>query len=813
MTSDNYSYPNTRHGRVNKYSIRGDHHLTGGDTLFARFSWQNTPRTAHRNAGGYGIPGTELHGVNQEFTDLHHGWQTAAGWVNPMGANLVTELNLSLWKFLWLLGRPQEDRDWAQELGYDDAHLHPVYNADGSRGSGGLPGIRPSGYANWSATPEYPIGDEGVSVKYTASWRKGDHYLKFGIEHTRNLDVTHPFFPIYGIGQDQFDGYSTGRIERNDSGSVTGASFGEPWADFMLGLPSLVTGNNLGFDYFFGRFNQSHYNAFVNDDWKLGPTLTLNLGLRWEQPRPPYYEGTPDGRFSTDYYFCGFDYSQGRVDPVQMMPQDFDIAEWQGPEGLAVPFANLPRRGCYEARWSYFAPRFGLAWRMFGNNRTVLRLGAGLTYDQEFGIVRARVMIPARGRLFSIRPRGAEIPNLFPGKRLDLPGQAALGEYQTDFMSELDWQEGQVYSYNLSLQHEIFQGTKLEVGYVGNQGRHLRQLGAFNAALPEGYEVPLIGGGTATLTSDPITAGPRSWISGDTRNRIWSGQRARRPYPQVAPQLISRPLGSSYYNSLQAKLERRFRDGLALSLGYTWSKAMALNFWGGWIDSFGSFECERDRLKAPMAHDRTQTFYNSTIWESALLPQLQRDDPNAFAGLGGHHHHHPDNRGSSQGPVPARPVEPGTAIRIGAGSDRGRQSGRGRTKRRPLVRHQCLRGTNLRQQSLSGGGLLPRSGPPGPGQLGQHASSLRWDSTGGRLSAQKVRLRRGEDRGLSSRLLQHLQPPHFLQAQWGYQWQERRKGHPSGHRPSDPIRLPLLVLRHTCLVVGTPATRLGRASS
>ena len=213
----------------------------------------------------------------------------------------MTELNLALWKFLWLVSRPLEDRDWAQELGYDDAHLHPVYTPTEAVDQGGCRqwALRVIG---WSAPTEYPLADKGVSVKYTASWRKNDHYLKFGIEHTRNLDVTQPWFPIYGSGRDDFDGYSSGQIERNQAGSATGASFGEPWADFMLGLPSSVSGNNLGFDYWFGRFNQSHYSAFVNDDWKLGPNLTLNLGLRWEQPLPPHYEGAPDDRFSTDLF-------------------------------------------------------------------------------------------------------------------------------------------------------------------------------------------------------------------------------------------------------------------------------------------------------------------------------------------------------------------------------------------------------------------------------------------------------------------------------------------------------------------------------
>ena len=386
VTSNNYTYPFTEHGRPNKYSIRGDHHFAGGDTLFGRFSWQNTPYTSP--SGGYSIPGAELHGSMIGFFDGHHGWQTAIGWVNPMGSNLVTEFNLSIWKLLIQFARPLEDRDWAQELGYDDAHLHPVYFPDGSRGSGGLPRILLNGYESWAPWGERPLGDTGLGLKYTASWRKGDHYLKFGFEHTRELDVFNLSVSAYGRGGDFYDGFATGQIRRNEAGQITGAGRGEAWADFTLGVPFFVNGNNLGLDAWSARYNQSHYSAFLNDDWKVGPNLTLNLGLRWERPQPPYYEGSPDGKFPTDYHYCAIDYSQaeGRIDPVQMMPLDFDIEQWQGPTGLAVPFANLSRRGCYEAKSRYFASRFGLAWRLFGGNRTVLRLGAGLNYDQSTGL-------------------------------------------------------------------------------------------------------------------------------------------------------------------------------------------------------------------------------------------------------------------------------------------------------------------------------------------------------------------------------------------------------------------------------------------
>ncbi len=71
--------------------------------------------------------------------------------------------------------------------------------------------------------------------------------------------------------------------------------------------------------------------------------------------------------------------------------------------------------------------------------------------------------------------------------------------------------------------------------YVGNQGRHIREVSPFNVALPEGYIRPLVGGDSVQVTDDPITAGLRAWIPGDTGTREWTGQRARRSYPQVFP--------------------------------------------------------------------------------------------------------------------------------------------------------------------------------------------------------------------------------------------------------------------------------------
>ena len=147
-----------------------------------------------------------------------------------------------------------------------------------------------------------------------------------------------------------------------------------------------------------------------------------------------------------------------------------------------------------------------------------------------------------------------------------------------------------------------------------------------------------------TLSSDPITAGPREWIPAETRGEIgreWNGQLARRPYPQVIPNTMLRPHGSMNYNSLQTKLERRFSDGIAISMGYTWSKAMAMNYNGNWGDWSGSRDYERHALRAPMQHDRSSTYYMSAIWELPFFQERRRGHEVPVGRLGAHRHHHP----------------------------------------------------------------------------------------------------------------------------------------------------------------------------
>jgi hypothetical protein len=581
--ANNYSYLSETSQRRTKWSGRVDHHFANGQTLFGRYSWQEAPKTLH--TGGVGVPGMK-YGVYQAINDHEHGWQTAAGWVSTIGGSAVNELNFSAWDSKRLTVGI-DDINWVERFGYDIADKVQLVAPDGGRGPGGMPGVSITGYTGYSGYGSEILGDWGMNFKDTVAFKRGNHYLKAGFEHMRVYNIRNRWVPE-GSASNTFDGYQTGQI------ATGGSTFGQPFADFLLGASSSVSANILGGGGYgtggFGQLNLTTYNAFVQDDWRVSPNLTLTLGLRWELPMPPTY--------LFNKYNCGFDVSGGRNNPVQLVPKDFpltsDFVTGGNLASLAVPFRELDKHTCQDLRLKYWAPRVGMAWRLFGTNRTVLRAGYGISYDQDVGNAKAApgYLGPFNGRVSDVQVRGAA-PRLLIGQYKTLPPASAT-EHVTDYFYDSTYQEGAVHSYSFGIQHELGKGTKLEVSYVGNQSRHIRHLRFFNVAMPEGTRVQLLTGESFNVTGT---------------------QRNRRPYPLIRPNFITTSDGDGNYNSAQFKVERQFTRGVAISSGFTWSRAFALNYPGAWFEGNIPYEFDRNYLHGPMRFDRPRTFYFSGLWE------------------------------------------------------------------------------------------------------------------------------------------------------------------------------------------------------
>lgn len=244
---------------------------------------------------------------------------------------------------------------------------------------------------------------------------------------------------------------------------------------------------------------------YIQDDFQMRPGLTWNLGLRYETASSP-----------TE--------NHGRLTNVR---DELDPAPTVG------EFYQNP------SKWA-FGPRIGFAWDLTGDQRTALRGGFGLFYQQLFSNVWfidtvrqppffaiAVISNPAwRGTFLPQDLRTAGIPSL------------------QSFDHDID--QPYIMQYNLTLQRQISPSTALTVGYAGSRGNHLLMVRSANAAFP-------------TILPDgrkffPPGAGRRNPnFSHDSRQSSW---------------------GQSFYNSLQVNLQRRFSEGLQFQAAYTFSRSI-----------------------------------------------------------------------------------------------------------------------------------------------------------------------------------------------------------------------------------------------
>lgn len=376
-----------------------------------------------------------------------------------------------------------------------------------------FPVIAVTGQSGLSTTPneriQTPILTHHLVDNLTVI--RGKHTLKTGFEMR------------YSLNKDELSQTGGGTFTFNDRGTRSGM------AAFLLGWTSSAGQNRP--DLLEARTD--YYGAYVQDDWKITPTLTFNLGMRWEIDTPRWER--IDNRQS------GFNGTA--INPVSGTP---GIVTFSGRDGLgkyAHPFDK-----------NNLAPRFGFAWKPMA--RTVVRGGYGINYlGIYFGAV-VNTLSQGFGANYSFSsPDGGLTPaflfrdGLPSGTREPLgPGWGAVRVGQApraapDFISQ-DHGNGYSQQYNLTIQRELGGNLLFEAAYLGNLGRKL-------------------GGAAVNINVIPLVNG---------RGPATQSQTARL-FPQYnAVNRLTPNWGSSTYHALNMKLERRYANGFNLLANYTFSK-------------------------------------------------------------------------------------------------------------------------------------------------------------------------------------------------------------------------------------------------
>jgi hypothetical protein len=337
----------------------------------------------------------------------------------------------------------------------------------------GIPNVDVSGFANFRG-PAFsllsPTTDIAVSNKLT--WIRGGHSLKGGVQVIRNR-------------KDQ-NGRAAylGAVNFNASGNPN--STGHAVADVLLGNFRTYTeasGDPVGF------FRFTQYEAFVSDNWKMLPNLSLEVGVRYQYGTPIYTQQNNIVNFDPRLYDpaqavtvrangtlvpgTGNRYN-GLIRAGNGVPEDQQgrVPNHNDPVLLSVP-AGAPR-GLYDAEHR-FAPRISLAYSPGVDGRTAIRGGFGVFYDRPEGnIVFNAVNNPPF--LQTAQYENGNLANPSGGTPAAL---APFGELLT-----IDPNLSTAYqmNYSVSVQRELRSGYFVEAAYVGNKGRNLLRFPDINQA-------------------------------------------------------------------------------------------------------------------------------------------------------------------------------------------------------------------------------------------------------------------------------------------------------------------------------------------
>jgi hypothetical protein len=387
--------------------------------------------------------------------------------------------------------------------------------------AGSFPDFSWSGYASLSGSTfdQRPKTQDLKVWEFSdnLTWVKGKHIFKFGGQIRHWI----PLFTDSGVYEGQWT--FNGSITQN---AAKPAGTGDAFADFMLGIPTSV-GRNFPADWFGGYATYWHF--YAQDDIKVSDRLTLNVGLR--------YEYSP--------WLSGYKGQVGTILPNSPKPivvQAINLdAQFAAPTANAL-LGNLIQTcsqagiasNCTATDKAQFAPRFGFAWRPFGN-KTVIRGGYGIFYEVESSGNRVNHnMVPYTLSETVFNDGLRTMSTFFVGRPI---GGATTAASLTGGYPNMPMGYDQHWSFGI--QRELLRNSVLEVNYVANKGTNLYDGNPIN--------IPPAGPGAI---------------------------QARRPYPLFGSITYNGQDASSTYNALQAKYEKRLGAGLWSLVSYTWSKSI-----------------------------------------------------------------------------------------------------------------------------------------------------------------------------------------------------------------------------------------------
>ena len=361
------------------------------------------------------------------------------------------------------------------------------------------------------------------------------------------------------------------------------------------------------------RLRTADYSLFLQDDWRVSPRLTVNLGLRYELDLPPYETRGGFSTFDPALYKPRLEVDSTGL-PVGPPVAGFVQA------GNAIPQYDLPdvpnvgKRVLNSVDPNNFAPRIGFAYSPLASGRLVLRSGYGLYYSRPSNsYVATSINAPP---MYTVRrsPTGVTIPltdPFFPLPSQDQFPSFVKGVALAGQVFDRNMRTAYVQQYNAGVQYELRGNLLFELAYVGSRGVNLIRDVAINQSRLASPQRPIIN----AVTGQVIT----------TNRPDATNVALRAPYQgvEVGGFLQIQSTAQSTYNSAQLSLTRRLSHGLQFLAAYTFAKSID-NASGGSASTgdvrdtifIAGNQLDNRANRGVSDFDRTHRFVLSYLWDA-----------------------------------------------------------------------------------------------------------------------------------------------------------------------------------------------------
>ena len=541
-----------------KFDVRLDHTLTASDNLFARFSYDQAFSFAPGGAPAPYLAEGNPFGSNENL--INHARNAAIGETHVFSPNTLNQATLGYDRIFDYIASQDNFTCEAAKLGIPGADIDCSSGGTPTAGglySQGMPSaIIEGGY--WS------LGDRGYSpfqggtnifsFKDDLDLIRGKHEIHAGIDLRANQ---------MNVGTEAFqDGFWIIGLFGNFSGA--GVASGDSEADLLMGMTGLSEHDQTYDGAVTGR-RWKIVRPFVEDDWRILPSLTFNLGLAWDMTTPV----TEEHNRMADY-----------------------IPSATGGQLLIAGKSGVGNSAGINMYWGAYEPRVGATWKVLGGDKTVVRVGFGIYHDSSWnqgaqGLWQNPPNLGESDELPATYSTGCAYSTSYCAVTLEqtpelvdynggpfnlsagfqpLPTPQDVASFVGTYAYQpTNFQPGRVHQYNANVERELPGDILLTAGYAGSTGGHLTVIG------------------NALTVNSPNNCG----TAGYTIGCLPGGAPYFYPYtpPNFNSVLLYGDPGKTNYNSLQIKAETKTpKHGLYALIAYTYSRT----YDNGLSDGLGS---------------------------------------------------------------------------------------------------------------------------------------------------------------------------------------------------------------------------------